>query len=85
MPGFSGQGEPRIRACPGLDPGSGAGAGIQYFQSVLDSGFRRSDYLGGFLRDYLFGSGILIIFVEKCILSLKTTFFLIIGRKLYFL
>ena len=22
-------GEPRIRACPGLDPGSGAGAGIQ--------------------------------------------------------
>jgi hypothetical protein len=41
---FSHSGEPRIK--------SGAGAGIQEIQLLLDPGFRRGDDLGGFLRIY---------------------------------
>jgi hypothetical protein len=37
-------GEPRIK--------SGAGAGIQLFQAVLDPGFRRGDAPRDFLRDH---------------------------------
>ena len=37
-------GEPRIKPAPaGGKPGSGAGAGVHNYLSLLDSGFRRND------------------------------------------
>ena len=43
---FRHPGESRIGACPGLDPGSGTGAGVQNALKRLDSGFRRNDAEG---------------------------------------